>query len=82
VEVANRCSEVQPSSAALRTLLAVLGQGDTWEQHHVDGVAVEALRSAAVGGLDDEAFDHLRERLIQRGRHEATEIQTKRGDHA
>ena len=82
VEVADRCSKVQPSSAALRILLAVLGHGDAWEQHHIDGVALEALRSAADGGIDDEAFVHLRERLIQRGRHEATNIRPQRTDDA
>ena len=82
VEVADRCSKVQPSSAALRILLAVLGHGDAWEQHHIDGVALEALRSAADGGIDDEAFVHLRERLIQRGRHEATNTRSQRTDDA
>lgn len=82
VEVADRCSKVQPSSAALGILLAVLGHGDTWEQHHIDGAALEALRSAADGGIDDESFVHLRERLIHRGRHEATNIRPQRTDDA
>jgi hypothetical protein len=70
-EVAERCRDAQPSPAGLRIILSLLGHGETWEQHHVDSIAVEALRAAAGSGLADPSVEHLRERLIQRGRHDA-----------
>lgn len=76
-EVAERCRDAQPSRAGLRILAALLGHGDTWEQHHVETISVEALRAAAASGLTDETFRHLQERLIQRGRHDAGSIGTE-----
>lgn len=52
-------------------------RGNTWEQHHVETISVEALRAAAASGLTDETFRHLQERLIQRGRHDAGSIGTE-----
>ncbi len=70
VEVGDRCREAQPSAAGLRILTRMLGRGEVWEQHHIEGVAVEALRRASRAGLHDVAVDQLRERLIQRGRYD------------
>lgn len=70
-EVAERCREAQPSPPGLRILTALLGLGDRSEQHHVDNIAVDALRAATDTGLVDQSVDHLRQRLIQRGRHDA-----------
>lgn len=74
VEVAQRCRDAQPSPTGLRILDAMLGHGERWEQHHVEGVSVEALRKAADAGLSDPSFERLREHLIQRGRHDATGV--------
>ena len=70
IEVGDRCRNAQPSAAGLRILTKMLGRGDVWEQHHLDGVAAEALRSATRSRLEDIAVDRLRERLIQRGRYD------------
>lgn len=73
-EVAERCRDEQPSPTGLRILAGILGHGERWEQHHVETVSVEALRAAAQGELADETFVYLRERLIQRGRHDAATV--------
>lgn len=73
-EVAERCRDLQPEPAGLRILLAIVGHGEPWEQYHVDEIGVEALRTASAAGLDDDSFHSLRERLIQRGRHDAAEV--------
>lgn len=73
-EVAERCRDAQPSPAGLRILVALLGHGDTWEQHHVDSIGIETLRAAAKSGLSDTSFSLLRERRIQRGHHSAAEL--------
>jgi hypothetical protein len=78
--VAERCRDAQPSPAGLRILAALLGHGDRWEQHHVETISVEVLRAAAASGLTDEPFRHLRERLIQRGRHDASSIDPEHGE--
>lgn len=69
VEVAQRCRDAQPSTAGLRVLTKMLGRGERWEQHHIEDVAVDALRSATRSGLDGNAVDQLLERLIERGRY-------------
>ncbi|WP_020578864.1 hypothetical protein [Actinopolymorpha alba] len=79
-EVAERCRDAQPSPAGLRILAALLGHGDRWDQHHIEGIGVEALSAAAKRGLADETFKLLQERLIQRGRHDAARIRP--GDNA
>ena len=73
-EVAERCRDLQPEPAGLRILAAIAGHGEPWEQYHVEEIGVEALRAASAAGLDDDSFRRLRERLIQRGRHDAAEI--------
>jgi len=73
-EVAERCRDLQPNPAELRVLAAIAGHGERWEQYHVEEVGVEALRAAAAAGLVDDSFRSLRERLIQRGRHDAAEV--------
>ena len=70
IEVAERCLRAQPSAAALRVLTMMLGSGETWESHHVDRKAVEALQAAVSADLDDPSVERLRERLIQRGHHD------------
>jgi hypothetical protein len=72
-EVADRCKDAQPSSPGLRILRRMIGRGEPWERQHVESVAIEALRAAAAF-LVGEEFDRLRTRLIERGRHEATDI--------
>lgn len=74
IEIADRCKEIQPSSQALRILRLMIGHGEPWEQHHVESAGVDALRLAADSDVDDE-FEQLRTRLIERGRHEATDIE-------
>ncbi|MEZ5350945.1 MAG: hypothetical protein R2714_17370, partial [Microthrixaceae bacterium] len=73
-EVAERCRNDQPSPAGLRILIALLGHGETWEQHHVESIGLDALRAAAESGLSDASFSVLQERLIQRGHHSAAEL--------
>ncbi len=73
-EVAERCRDLQPEPAGLRVLAAIAGHGEQWEQYHVEEIGVEALRAAAAAGLGDDSFRSLRERLIQRGRHDAAEV--------
>ncbi len=73
-EVAERCRDLQPNPAGLRVLAAIAGHGEQWEQYQVEEVGVEALRAAAAAGLVDDSFRSLRERLIQRGRHDAAEV--------
>jgi hypothetical protein len=73
-KVAERCRNAQPSPAGLRILLALLGHGDVWEQHHVESIGIHALRAAAEGSLSDASFTLLQERLIQRGHHSAAEL--------
>lgn len=74
-EVAARCRDLQPEPSALRILLTLLGHGDPWEQLRVEDLGIEALRTAAAAGLSGGSFEDLRERLIQRGRHVAAEIE-------
>jgi len=78
-KVAERCRDAQPSPAGLRILATLLGHGDIWEQHHVDSIGVEAVRSALDHGLVGEAVEQLRERLIQRGRHDVGPTDQKGG---
>lgn len=73
-EAAERCRDLQPNAAGLRVLTLLIGHGEPWEQHQVEQAAVEALRSAAASGLIDASFQRLRERLVQRGRHDAGEV--------
>lgn len=73
-EVAERCRDLQPEPAGLRVLAAIAGHGEQWEQYHVEEIGVEALRAAAAAGLVDDSFRSLRERLIQRGRHDAAGV--------
>jgi hypothetical protein len=58
----------------------LLGQGERWEQHHVESVGVEALQAATNAGLTDDSFNRLRERLIQRGQHAAGSIEPNQED--
>ena len=80
-EVAERCRDIQPSMPGLRVLAALLGHGDRWEQHHIDSIGVEALQAAANVGITDNSFNLLRERLIQRGRHDASSLTVDRREH-
>lgn len=73
-EAAERCRDAQPSPAGLRILIALLGQGEIWEQNHVESIGLDALRAAAESGLSDASFSVLQERLIQRGHHSATAL--------
>lgn len=73
-DVAERCRDLQPEPAGLRVLTAIAGHGEPWEQYHVEQAGVEALRAAAAAGLVDDSFRRLRERLIQRGRHDAAGV--------
>jgi hypothetical protein len=73
-DVAERCRDLQPEQAGLRVLAAIAGHGEQWEQYHVEEIGVEALRAAAAAGLGDDSFRSLRERLIQRGRHDAAGV--------
>lgn len=73
-DVAERCRDLQPEPAGLRILAAIVGHGDQWEQYRTEEVGVEALNAAAAAGLRDDSLNHLRERLIQRGKHDASDI--------
>ena len=71
-EVAARDGDLQPDSSGLRVLAAITGHGEQWGAiSMLEGIGVEALRAAAAAGLVDDSFRSLRERLIQRGRHDA-----------
>lgn len=74
IEVAERCRDAQPAPEGLRIIAELLGHGERDEQNYVGEVGVEALRAAVAAGLDDEAVTDLRERLVQRGRHEAASV--------
>jgi hypothetical protein len=76
-DVAGRCRDAQPSPAGLRILIALLGHGEIWEQHHVESIGLDALRAAAESGLSDASFSVLQERLIQRGHHSAAELRPR-----
>jgi len=73
-EIAERCRDLQPEPTGLRILAAIAGHGERWEQYHVEETGVKALRAASAAGLNDDSFQSLRERLIQRGRHDAAEV--------
>lgn len=73
IEIADRCKAAQPSSRGLRMLRVMVGHGEPWERNHIETASVEALRIAATHSVDDE-FYLLRTRLIERGQHEAADI--------
>jgi len=73
IEIADRCKAAQPLSQGLRMLRLMIGHGAPWEQRHIEDTAVDALREAAQHRVDEE-FYRLRNRLIDRGRHEAEEV--------
>ena len=73
IEVAERAKDAQPSDVGLRILRRMIGHGEPWEQQHIETVAVQALELAAPHAVGSE-FRPLRTRLIERGRHEATDI--------
>lgn len=73
IEVADRCKTSLTSGNSNRILLSLLGHGEPWEQHYVAEAAIEKLRSQPPDSAD-ETFWLLRTRLIELGRHEATEI--------
>jgi hypothetical protein len=73
IEVADRCKKAQPTAQSLRVLRLMIGHGEPWEQRHIEDTALEALRAAAKEPTPEE-FRLLRTRLIERGRHEAAEI--------
>jgi hypothetical protein len=73
IEVANRCKSDEPSGQNLAVLEQLLGSGDLWERNYVEGIALDVLRVAAQQRVQDE-FWRLRTRLIELGRHDATEV--------
>ncbi|MEO9236814.1 MAG: hypothetical protein ABI418_01855, partial [Jatrophihabitantaceae bacterium] len=71
-EVADRCKAAPPSELTLAALLLLLGRGEPWERDYVEGSALDALRLAASQTVEYNLAP-LRTRLIELGRHEATE---------
>lgn len=64
---------VPAPTVSTQILLALLGKGEPWEQHHIARTALEALRTLSQTRFD-ENFGILRTRLIELGQHEAADL--------
>ncbi|WNV84869.1 hypothetical protein [Umezawaea sp. Da 62-37] len=73
IEVADRCRTVPVPTVSTQILLTLLGKGEPWEQHHIAGTALEALRALSQT-RSDENFAVLQTRLIELGQHEAVDL--------
>jgi hypothetical protein len=73
IEVADRCKSTYMSDDSMTIMLLLLGKGEPWEQDYVARAALETLRFR-VQLPADENFRRLRTKLIERGYHEAAEI--------
>ncbi|MFS8105142.1 hypothetical protein LFM09_49425 [Lentzea alba] len=72
-DVAERCQPATVPGQSTSILLALLGKGEPWEQHHIAGIAMNVLRELS-DTRSDENFDALRIRLIELGYHDATDL--------
>ncbi|SDP41230.1 hypothetical protein SAMN05216259_12831 [Actinacidiphila guanduensis] len=73
IEVADRCATVPIPGDSTRILLLLQGRGEPWEQHHIRGVAINALRTLSASRADQN-FLALRTRLIELGHDEAADL--------
>ncbi len=73
IEVADRCVSEEPTSKHLTVLHQLLGSGEPWERHYVEGAALDVLRAAARQPVGPE-FVRLRTRLIELGQHDTADV--------
>jgi hypothetical protein len=78
IEVADRCENAPIAGDSTRILLLLQGRGEPWEQHHIRGVALNALRTLSASRAD-ENFLALRTRLIELGHDEAADLKPYEG---